>query len=53
MFGIQTVKESSCYSFSFLGFVAGKFSPEPGGGPNVSACVCGVRAAASDGGEKL
>lgn len=52
MFGIHTVKESSCYSFSFLHFVAGKFSPELGGGPNAFSCGCGVRAASS-GGEKL
>lgn len=47
MSGIQTGKESSCYSFNFLWILAGKFSTEIGEGANVFACVCGVREAVS------
>lgn len=45
--------ESSCHSFCVLCTAAGKFSTENEGGTNVFACVCGVRAAVSKGGEEL
>ena len=53
MFCIQTVKESSWYSFSFICIVASNFSTDTGGEANVLVCVCGMRVAVTKGGRSF